>query len=77
LRGARQIGKSTAVRRLAERNKHLDATFATLDVNLIIDELQIVARKKISENSHFELDILARFSPENALNFRKTLIPNS
>jgi hypothetical protein len=46
-------------------------------VNLIIDELQIVARKKISENSHFELDILARFSPENALSFRKTLIPNS
>jgi uncharacterized protein len=68
LRGARQIGKSTAVRRLAERSKrelveidlerhkHLDATFATLDVNLIIDELQIVARKKISENSLLFLD---------------------
>jgi predicted AAA+ superfamily ATPase len=68
LRGARQIGKSTAVRRLAERqkrrlieidlerHKRLDQTFATLDVDLIIEELQIVSRKKIDADCVLFLD---------------------
>jgi predicted AAA+ superfamily ATPase len=68
LRGARQIGKSTAIRRLAERNKRplveidlerhkkLDASFATLDVNVIIQEIQIVAKKRITPDSILFLD---------------------
>jgi len=51
LRGARQIGKSTAVRQLAERNRRpiveidlerhnrLDSSFATLDLGIIRQDL--------------------------------------
>jgi predicted AAA+ superfamily ATPase len=39
-----------------ERHKRLDSTFATLDANLIIDELQIVAKKRISSESILFLD---------------------
>ena len=68
LRGARQIGKSTAVRRLAERCKktlvevdlerfkQLDGVFATLDLGLIIQELQLVARKRINRDTILFLD---------------------
>lgn len=68
LRGARQIGKSTAVRRLAERckrdlveidlerYKRLDSSFATLDVDIIIQELQLVAKKKVTADSIIFLD---------------------
>lgn len=68
LRGARQIGKSTAVRRLAERQgrelievdleRHstLNESFARLDVEAILQDIQLVTRKRISPNSVIFLD---------------------
>jgi predicted AAA+ superfamily ATPase len=68
LRGARQIGKSTAIRRLAarkhrqlvevdlERHKRLESAFATLDIEVILQELQIVTKKRISPDSIVFLD---------------------
>ena len=68
LRGARQIGKSTAVRRLAERNQQalieidlerhhrLDSSFATLDVDVILQDIQLVAKKRVSSDSILFLD---------------------
>lgn len=61
LRGARQVGKSTAVRlfaaerRLAlyeinlERHPHLDAIFATLDMEIIRGNLESVLKKSIDD----------------------------
>lgn len=57
LRGARQVGKSTIVRRFAarsgltlhevnlERQPHLRAAFASMDVHRILAEVELVARK--------------------------------
>ena len=68
LRGARQIGKSTAVRQLAERNRRpiveidlerhnrLDSSFATLDLGIILQDLQLVAKKKVTPDSILFLD---------------------
>lgn len=68
LRGARQIGKSTAVRRLAERQgrelievdleRHstLNESFASLDVEAILQDIQLVTRKRIGTNSVIFLD---------------------
>ena len=68
LRGSRQIGKSTAVRRIAERNQQalieidlerhhrLDTSFATLDVDVILQDIQLVAKKRVSSDSILFLD---------------------
>ncbi len=61
LRGARQVGKSTAVRQLAEKQKlklyeinlerhiNLDKVFATFNIENIENELQAILREKITE----------------------------
>jgi predicted AAA+ superfamily ATPase len=68
LRGARQIGKSTAVRRLAERQgrelievdleRHstLNESFARLDVEVILQDIQLLTRKRINPHSVLFLD---------------------
>lgn len=68
IRGARQIGKSTAVRRLAgrqgrelvevdlERHSTLNESFARLDVEAILQDIQLLTRKRINTNSVLFLD---------------------
>jgi len=67
-RGARQIGKSTAVIRLAasqnrdlievelERHSQLGASFTTLDVDQILQDIRALTRKKGTGNSMVLLD---------------------
>ncbi len=69
IRGARQVGKSTLVRQFAKKNKlilneinlerhlGLDSIFKTLDINLIVKELEgLVGRRIIGADSILFLD---------------------
>ena len=59
LRGARQVGKSTLVRLFAadqgldllelnlERHRDMDRVFASLDINLILSNLEAIAGKRV------------------------------
>jgi len=68
LRGARQVGKSTLVRLFAaeqgldllelnlERHRDMDRVFASLDINLILSNLEAIAGKRVGPQTLLFLD---------------------
>lgn len=90
LRGARQVGKSTLVRRFAKNNNlklneinleqhlYLDDIFKTLDIEVITRELEVVIKAKIrSPDSILFLDeIQATPHALQALRYFYELLPN-
>lgn len=68
LRGARQVGKSTAVRLFAEeagldllevnmeRHRDLDAVFGSFDVAVVLDNLSALTGKRVHEGTLIFLD---------------------